>query len=81
MTFRSATKLEPMKPLSSYDQKVVKMRQRGLLYPYEIVKMLTPAPDDTCADLPMGEFVEYDFDNATGSSFPWFGLMARTPRT
>ena len=64
MTFRSAAKLEPMKPLSSYDQKVVKMRQRGLLYPYEIVKLLTHAPDDTCADLPMGEFVEYDFDNA-----------------
>jgi len=62
MTFRPAAKLQPMKPLTEYDQKVVKMRQRGLLYPYEIVKMLTPKPDDTRADFPPGEFVEYDLD-------------------
>src|SRR5208337_3530379 len=62
MTFRPAAKLQPMKPLTAYDQKVVKMRQRGLLYPYEIVKMLTPKPDDTRADFPPGEFVEYDLD-------------------
>ena len=62
MTFQPAAKLQPMKPLTAYDQKVVKMRQRGLLYPYEIVKMLTPKPDDTRADFPPGEFVEYDLD-------------------
>ena len=62
MTFRPATKLQPMTPLTAYDQKVVKMRQRGFLYPYEIVKMLTPKPDDTRADFPPGEFVEYDLD-------------------
>ena len=61
MTFRPAGNLQPMKPLSLYDQKVVKMRQRGLLYPYEIVKLLTPS-DTTHADLPVGEFVEYDLD-------------------
>ena len=62
MTFRPAAKLQPMKPLTAYDQKVVKMRQRGLLYPYEIVKMLTPKPDDTRADFPPGDFVEHDLN-------------------
>ncbi len=64
MTFRPASRLQPMKPLSAYDQKVVKMRQRGLLYPYEIVNLLTPALNDARADLPAGEFVEYDFDES-----------------
>jgi len=62
MTFRPAAKLQNMKPLSSYDQKVLKMRQRGLLYPYEIVKLLTPSSDDTRADFPPGEFAEHDLD-------------------
>ncbi len=62
-TFRPAAKLQPMRPLTAYDQKVVKMRQRGLLYPYEIIKLLTPAPEDTRADLPPGEFVELDLDD------------------
>jgi acetyl/propionyl-CoA carboxylase alpha subunit/acetyl-CoA carboxylase carboxyltransferase component len=63
MTFRPAAKLQPMKPLTQYDQKVVKMRQRGLLYPYEIVKLLTPSRDDTRAEFPPGDFVEHDFDS------------------
>ena len=62
MTFRPAAKLQPMKPLTAYEQKVVKMRQRGLLYPYEIVRMLTPAPDDARAEFPPGDFVEHDLD-------------------
>ena len=62
MTFRPAARLQPMKPLTAYDQKVVKMRQRGLLYPYEIVRMLTPTPYETRAEFPPGEFVEYDLD-------------------
>ncbi len=62
MTFRPAAKLQEMKPLTRYDQKVVKMRQRGLLYPYEIIKMLTPGLDDTKSEFAPGEFVEYDLD-------------------
>ena len=62
ITFRPASKLEPMKPLTAYDQKVVKMRQRGMLYPYEIAKMLTPSPSDTRGEFPPGEFVEHDLD-------------------
>jgi acetyl-CoA carboxylase carboxyltransferase component/acetyl/propionyl-CoA carboxylase alpha subunit len=52
----------PIRPLSAYLQKVVLMRQRGLVYPYEIVRLLTPGRDGTPSDFPPGEFVEYDFD-------------------
>ena len=38
------------------------MRQRGLIYPYEIIRMLTPAPTDTRAEFPPGDFVEHDLD-------------------
>src|SRR5271166_1098081 len=69
MTFRPAAKLQPMKPLTAYDQKVVKMRQRGMLYPYEIVRMLTPTLDDTRAEFPPGEFIEHDLD-ADGRLLP-----------
>src|SRR5207237_9485652 len=62
ITFRPANKLQPIKPLTEYDQKVVRMRQRGLIYPYEIIKMLTPPPEDTRAEFPAGEFVEHDLD-------------------
>jgi acetyl/propionyl-CoA carboxylase alpha subunit/acetyl-CoA carboxylase carboxyltransferase component len=51
---------ELIEPLSEYDQKVVRMRQRGLTYPYEIVRMLTPSRSGTDAEYPPGEFVEYD---------------------
>jgi acetyl-CoA carboxylase carboxyltransferase component/biotin carboxyl carrier protein len=55
--------LEPqphvLEPLSPYRQKVLKMRQRGLMYPYEIIRILTPDREHE-SDLPEGEFVEYD---------------------
>ncbi len=60
ITFRPANKLQPMKPLSEYEQKVVRMRQRGMVYPYEIIKMLTPSPKETRAEFPPGTFVEHD---------------------
>jgi acetyl/propionyl-CoA carboxylase alpha subunit/acetyl-CoA carboxylase carboxyltransferase component len=60
INFRPANRLQPMRSLSEYEQKVVRMRQRGLIYPYEIIRMLTPAPEDTQAEFPPGEFVEHD---------------------
>jgi len=60
ITFRPANKLQPIRPLPEYDQKVVRMRRRGLIYPYEIVKMLTPTPEDSRAEFPPGDFVEHD---------------------
>ena len=69
ITFRPADKLQPIKPLAEYEQKVVRMRQRGLIYPYEIIKMLTPAREHTRAEFPPGDFVEHDLD-AQGSLVP-----------
>lgn len=62
ITFRPADKMQPMRPLAEYDQKVVRMRQRGMIYPYEIIRMLTPSQKHTRADFPPGAFVEYDLD-------------------
>ena len=64
ITFRPADKLQPIRPLPEYDQRVVRMRQRGLLYPYEIIKMLTPSAENTRAEFPPGDFVEHDLDSA-----------------
>ena len=69
ITFRPADKLQPIKPLGEYEQKVVRMRQRGLIYPYEIIKMLTPPRENTRADFPAGDFVEHDLD-AEGRLMP-----------
>ena len=60
ITIRPATRLQPLRPLTPYTQKVVRMRQRGLTYPYEIIRMLTPALEDTRAEFPPGDFSEYD---------------------
>ncbi|MGA7077920.1 MAG: carboxyl transferase domain-containing protein [Terriglobales bacterium] len=62
ITFRPADQMQPMRPLSEYEQKVVRMRQRGFIYPYEIIKMLTPAPEHTRAEFPAGDFIEHDLD-------------------
>ena len=69
ITFRPADKLLPLKPLTAYDQKVIRVRQRGMVYPYEIVKMLTPAREDSRTEFPTGDFVEHDLD-ASGRLVP-----------
>ena len=69
ITFRPADKLRPLKPLTPYDQKVIRVRQRGMVYPYEIINMLAPAAEDTRAEFPPGDFVEYDF-NSEGRLVP-----------
>jgi acetyl/propionyl-CoA carboxylase alpha subunit/acetyl-CoA carboxylase carboxyltransferase component len=50
----------PIQPLSDYRQKVVQLRRRGLVYPYELVAMLASSGDDAPAGLPRGDFVEHD---------------------
>ena len=60
VTIRPAAKVEAIKPLSEYEQKVIRMRRRGLIYPYEIIKMLTPEREDTRTAFPAGNFVEHD---------------------
>ncbi len=60
---------EPIAPLTDYEQKVVRLRQRGLLHPWELIKRLTPADDGAPTDLPPGEFIEHDV-NENGELVP-----------
>ncbi len=55
---------KPIRPLSAYAQKVIRMRRLGIVYPYEIVRMLTPSRDTDAAEFPPGDFVEYDLNDA-----------------
>ncbi|MBT8492635.1 MAG: hypothetical protein KJO07_06210, partial [Deltaproteobacteria bacterium] len=51
----------PMLPLGAYEQKVVRSRQRGLTYPYEIVKLLASEGGDST--FPPGKFVEHELED------------------
>jgi acetyl/propionyl-CoA carboxylase alpha subunit/acetyl-CoA carboxylase carboxyltransferase component len=62
ISYRPAGTLQPIESLTPYDQKVVRMLQRGLIYPYEIIKMITPARAHTRAEFPTGDFIEHDLD-------------------
>ncbi|MFT3765755.1 MAG: biotin carboxylase N-terminal domain-containing protein [Minicystis sp.] len=50
----------PLRIISEYEQKVTQLRRRGLVYPYEIVRLLTPAKGSAAGDHPHGVFVEHD---------------------
>jgi acetyl-CoA carboxylase carboxyltransferase component len=50
----------PIARLSEYEQKVVRARQRGLIYPHELLRMLTA--DGGAGGLPPGTFTEYDVE-------------------
>jgi acetyl/propionyl-CoA carboxylase alpha subunit/acetyl-CoA carboxylase carboxyltransferase component len=58
-----ASREDPLVPLEPYAQKVVRMRQRGLNYPYEITRLIAPGREVTGGQLPPGEFVEHDLDD------------------
>ena len=61
-TFRPGGKPQPMRALTEYEQKVLRMRKRGMTYPYEIIDMLTPSHEDSGAEFPPGDFIEHDLD-------------------
>ncbi|MEM9175281.1 MAG: carboxyl transferase domain-containing protein [Myxococcota bacterium] len=50
----------PLAPAQEYERKVVAARRRRLIYPYEIVKMLTNETES-------GGFEEYDLDSAAAA--------------
>jgi len=58
---------DPLAPALVYERKVVEARRRRLVYPYEIVRMLTGAPGsvELGDGLPPGRFAEYDLDPAS----------------
>ncbi len=59
--FRSPSD-EPIRSINEYSKKVVKLRRRGLLYPYQLIRMLTPDPQSSQSKFPPGEFIEYDLN-------------------
>jgi hypothetical protein len=52
----------PVRPLTPYWQGVVQLRRRGLVHPYELVRMLTSGGGQASSDLPPGDFAEHDLD-------------------
>ncbi|MEN9578401.1 MAG: hypothetical protein RJA70_1410 [Pseudomonadota bacterium] len=64
---------DPLEPVAAYQRSVVAARRRGLIYPYEILRMLAPGDEEitpTQPDpraIPYGNFEEYDLDPAQSS--------------
>jgi acetyl-CoA carboxylase carboxyltransferase component len=53
----------PVRSLTPYRQKVLRAQRLGAPYPYEIVRMLTSAPD-ALRRFPPGRFVDHDLDES-----------------
>ncbi len=53
-------------PVTAYQRRVMAARRRGLVYPYEIIRMLAPTNGGNIngKDLPRGTFEEYDLEDA-----------------
>jgi acetyl-CoA carboxylase carboxyltransferase component len=58
LSFREPAQ-RPIAPLSEYEQKVVRLRGRGLVHPFELIRLLAP-PADARSPFPAGDFTEYD---------------------
>jgi acetyl-CoA carboxylase carboxyltransferase component len=67
---RRAPSEEPLQPMDDYVARVVRARQRGTVYPYEILKMMTRSGYPVTETFPKGDFEEFDLevDEQTGSS-------------
>jgi acetyl-CoA carboxylase carboxyltransferase component len=84
---------QPLVPASPYERKVADSRRRGLVYPYEIVRMLTSgdearerAVEDVSGEpreqrpvLPVGSFEEYDIDKREGEPPLAVSVAGREP--
>lgn len=61
----------PLVPVARYQRSVVAARRRGLIYPYEIIRMLAPHDSEdgissvSDGNIPPGTFEEYDLDPKT----------------
>ena len=58
----------PLQPTAEYQQRVVQLRRRGLVHPFEIVRQL--APEEPQPGVPRGTFVEHDLDPSGESLVP-----------
>jgi acetyl/propionyl-CoA carboxylase alpha subunit/acetyl-CoA carboxylase carboxyltransferase component len=65
-----APRRNQLSPTSEYERKVVEARRRRLLYPYEVLRMLTGSGTESGLgdpSFPPGEFEEYDLDPASAT--------------
>jgi acetyl-CoA carboxylase carboxyltransferase component len=53
---------EPIEPLDDYRLRVLQTQRRGGVYPFELIRLLTP-PEGAASDFPAGDFVEHDLDD------------------
>ena len=62
----------PLESVSDYEQKVLTARSRRLVYPYEIIRMLTGSgrDSDSLTPFPTGAFEEYDLSEEREESEP-----------
>jgi acetyl-CoA carboxylase carboxyltransferase component len=51
----------PIEPLDEYRLRVLQTQRRGGVYPFELIRLLTP-PEGAASDFPPGDFVEWDLD-------------------
>ena len=71
---------DPLLPMDTYVAKVVRARQRGVLYPYEIVKMITRPGVPVKQPFPRGEFEEFDISiNRRTGRQSTFSIKGRPP--
>ena len=72
---RREPRTRPLVSVSDYERKVLAARSRRLVYPYEIIRMLTGGGRGSgttggFAGIPLGEFEEYDLDETIRSDNP-----------
>jgi hypothetical protein len=53
---------DPIEPLDDYRLRVLQTQRRGGVYPFELIRLLTP-PEEAASDFPAGDFVEHDLDD------------------
>ena len=53
----------PIRPLGKHEQNVVRLRQRGLWDPYELLAVLAPRAATSRLGIPHGEFQEHDLED------------------
>ena len=58
---------EPLQPFDEYVTKVVRARQRNMVYPYEFIDILTHTGILQDEETPRGEFEEYDIEYSDDS--------------
>ncbi len=59
---------ELLKPIDTYTAKVVRARQRGTVYPYELIKLITRTGLQISDSFPKGDFEEFDIVVQNGNT-------------